>query len=87
MKRYKVIEPAHWRADWIANGGDPEQCPTYTITYPTLESRKLPRDQWVWKEVVAGSVVSDIPEISIASLLEQGIIVEVGRPAAAKGEA
>lgn len=47
------------------------------IDYPTPATFSLPRDKWVRKIAAVGSVVSDIPAVSIPWLLEQGQIEEV----------
>lgn len=47
------------------------------LTYPTPATFKLPRNQWVRKVAPVGSIVSDIPAISLPWLLEQGLIEEV----------
>lgn len=47
------------------------------ITYPTPATFALPRDKWVRKTAPVGSIVSDIPAISLPWLLDQGQIEEV----------
>ena len=55
------------------------------LRYPT--NPNAPRDQWVYKSVQPGDVVSDIPAKSLPWLLKDGVVVEADSKPPERGTA